>query len=48
MDMFVDSEKRLNMIETQLTSVTQAFRHNIDIEYHFNHQLYKTERQLIN
>ena len=47
LDMFVDSGKRLNAIENQLTSMTQTFRHNIDIENHFNHQLYETERQLI-
>ena len=46
--LFVDSRKRLNAIENQLTSMTKTFRHNIDIENHFNHELYKTEKQLIN
>ena len=27
--------------------MTETFRHNEDIENHFNHELYKTEQQLI-
>ena len=42
LDVFVESGKRLNAIENQLTSMTQTFRHNIDIENHFNHELYET------
>ena len=47
LDAFVDAGQRLNAIENQLTTMTETFRNNIDIENHFNHELYETEQHLI-
>ena len=47
LDAFVNSGQRLNAIENQLTTMTETFRHNIDIENHFSHEVYETEQQLI-
>merc|ERR1711954_618601 len=47
LDAFVDAGQRLNAIENQLTTMTETFRHNVDIENHFNQELYETEQHLI-
>ena len=47
LDVFVDAGQRLSAIENQLTTMTETFRHNVDIENHFNKELYQTEQNLI-
>merc|ERR1712081_101927 len=48
LDMIVDAGERLSAIENQLTAMTETFRHNVDLENHFNKELYQTEKNLIN
>ena len=47
LDVFVDAGQRLNAIENQLTTMTETFRHNVDIENHFNQELYEIDQHLI-